>query len=301
MTATRIAFGLLLLCFITVSAAEPDDAELMNLLKQRVDTQRWATGVVLGISSPSGRRIVAYGQVDSNDPRSVGGDTVFEIASLTKVFTSLLLADMAVRGELSLHAPVATCLNSKSTGLPARNGKQIAFIDLATHSSGLPLRPTNLASQTGSNKYAGYTSAQLYQALSAFTLERDIGSSFEYSNWGYGLLGDALARCADTSYATLLHERITQPLGMSDTRLVPSAQMKSRAAVGHDEQFAPTTAGNFGVLEGAGGLYSTANDLIKFIEAFLGRRQTTLGPAMATMFAETRPGDNPSTRIGLGW
>jgi CubicO group peptidase (beta-lactamase class C family) len=301
MTAARIAFGPLLLFFITVSAAEPNDAELMSLLKQRVDTQRWATGVVLGISSPGGRRIVAYGQVDSNDPRSVGGDTVFEIASLTKVFTSLLLADMAVRGELSLQAPVATCLRSKSRDLPARNGKQIAFIDLATHSSGLPLRPTNLASQTGANKYAGYTSTQLYQALGAFTLERDIGSSFEYSNWGYGLLGDALARCADTSYAALLHERITQPLGMSDTRLVPSAQMKSRAAVGHDEQFAPTTAGDFGALEGAGGLYSTANDLIKFIEAFLGRRQTTLGPAMATMLAETRPGDNPSTRIGLGW
>lgn len=299
MFAARVVFGILLLCSSALAAAEPSDAALMALLKERVDDRRWATGVVLGITTPEGNRILSYGKFGIDDPRPVGGDTVFEVASLTKIFTALLLADMAERGEMEVDAPVATCLNGMK--LPSRNGRQIAFVDLATHSSGLPLRPTNLAAQSGPNKYAAYTNEQMYQGLSEFTLQRDIGSSFEYSNWGYGLLGDALARCVDTNYATLLNQRITGPLLMSDTRLAFSPQMKSRMATGHNERFEPTAPQGMGALEGAGGLYSTANDLIVFIEAVLGRKQTSLAPAMAKMLVPRRPGDDPRTQMALGW
>lgn len=298
MFAARVLFGFLLACSGALAAA-PDDATLMALLKERVDDRRWATGVVLGITAPTGNRLLSYGTFGIDDVRPVGGDTVFEVASLTKIFTALLLADMAERGKLKIDAPVTTCLGDAK--LPSRHGKQITFLDLATHSSGLPLRPTNLASQTGANKYAAYTTTQMFQGLSTYTLERDIGSSFEYSNWGYGLLGHALARCADTSYAALLHQRITGPLRMSDTQIALSAQMKSRMATGHNEQFAPVGPQDMGALVGAAGLFSTANDLLVLIESFVGRNQTALAPAMSRMLTPRRAGDDPSTQMGLGW
>ncbi len=126
---------------------------------------------------------------------------------------------------MKLDAPVSTCLPA-GTRVPQHGGKQITFIDLATHTSGLPLRPTNLASQTALNKYAGYTVEQLYQGLATFELPRDPGAAFEYSNWGFGLLGNALGHCAGKSYEALLAERVTRPLGMRDTMFVPSSALQ---------------------------------------------------------------------------
>ena len=115
--------------------------------------------------------------------------------------------------------------------LPEHGGRQITFVDLATHSSGLPLRPQNLASQTALNKYAGYTVEQLYRGLAGLRTTRDPGAAFEYSNWGFGLLGNALAHCAGKSYDALLAERVTGPLGMRDTMFGPERRTRSRLAV----------------------------------------------------------------------
>ena len=131
---------------------------------------------------------MSYGTLSVEDRRKVDGTTAFEIASLTKVFTALVLADMVNRERVKLDAPVSTCLPD-GTRVPQHGGKQITFLDLATHTSGLPLRPTNLASQTALNKYAGYTVAQLYQGLATFELPRDPGSAFEYRTGALGCSG----------------------------------------------------------------------------------------------------------------
>jgi CubicO group peptidase (beta-lactamase class C family) len=99
--------------------------------------------MVVGIVDPQGRRIVAYGGLDQGDQRSLNGDTIFEIGSITKVFTSLLLADLVQRGEVALADPVAKFLPSE-VKVPARGGRQITLRDLSTHSSGLPPFPSNL-------------------------------------------------------------------------------------------------------------------------------------------------------------
>src|SRR4029079_3204530 len=129
-----------------------------------------------------------------------------------------LLADMAMRAQVKLDSPVSTCLPDGAK-IPQHGGKQITFVDLATHSSGLPLRPANLASQAALNKYAGYTVEQLYQGLADFKLTRDPGSAFEYSNWGFGLFASALGYGAGggKSCAALLAERVTGPLKMQDS------------------------------------------------------------------------------------
>lgn len=277
-----------------------DEQALRTLLVERVDERKWGTAIVIGISSPQGRRIVSHGTLGLEDRRKVDGTTVFEIASLTKVLTALLLADMANRQRVKLDAPVSTCL-PEGVKVPQHGGKQITFLDLATHSSGLPLRPTNLTSQTGLNKYAGYTLEQLYQALATFELPREPGSAFEYSNWGFGLLGNALGHCAGMSYEALLAARVTGPLGMHDTMFVPSSSLRSRLATAYDDKLQPVPNQDLGALAGSGGLYSTVDDLLDFVELFLGRGPQPLAAAAAIMVEPQRPADDERNRMGLGW
>ncbi len=301
--SVRIWFAGLLLAIALTTAARAaviDEAALRALLVERIDARKWGTGIVVGISSPQGRRVVSYGTLSVNDSRKVDGATVFEIASLTKVLTALVLADMAATRELKLDAPVSTCLRA-SAKIPEHGGKQITFVDLATHSSGLPLRPTNLASQEALNKYAGYTVEQLYQGLASFTLPRDPGVQFEYSNWGFGLLANALAHCGGTSYEALLAQRVTKPLGMRDTMFDPTAAVRSRLASAYDAKLRPMPNEGLGALNGSGGLYSSVDDLLKFVELFLGRGPRPLTTAAATMVEPRRPGDDPQTRMALGW
>ena len=179
--------------------AMPTDSEIRQILFDRIDVQHQSVGIVVGVIGPEGRRVIAYGQLEKSDPRPLSGDTVFEIGSMTKVFTSLLLAGMVQRGEVALDDPVAKYLPAK-VKMPERNGRQITLVDLSTHTSGLPRLPTNMKPADPNNPYADYTVEQLYQFLSRYQLTRDIGSQYEYSNLGGGLLGHVLALRAGMSY-----------------------------------------------------------------------------------------------------
>jgi len=196
----------------------PSDADIRQILVDRVDAQHQSVGIVVGVIGPEGRRVIAYGHLEKGDSRALDGNTVFEIGSVTKVFTSLLLADMVQRGEVKLDDPVAKYLPA-NVKMPDRNGKAITLIDLATHTSGLPPLPANFNPKDPTNPYADYSVDQLYQFLSSYQLTRDIGSQYQYSNLGGGLLGHVLARRAGTDYETLVRSRICDPLGMKDTRI----------------------------------------------------------------------------------
>jgi Beta-lactamase class C and other penicillin binding proteins len=167
-----------------------------------------------------------------DDKRPVDGDTIFEIGSATKVFTSLLLADAVKRGEVALTDPVAKYLPAE-VKVPERAGRKITLVDLATHTSGLPSVPSNLAPKNPANPYAGYTVQQLYDFLSTYQLSRDIGAQYDYSNLGVGLLDNALSRRAGVDYETLVQTRITRPLGMKSTSIALSEEQKRRLASGH--------------------------------------------------------------------
>jgi CubicO group peptidase (beta-lactamase class C family) len=136
-----LALTLLLQCAFAQSIAS--DSEIRKTLVDRIDTYHRNVGIVVGVIEPQGRRIVAYGRIDKSDPRPVNGDTIFEIDSVTKVFTGLLLADMVQRGEVSLSDPVAKYL-PPGVKLPERRGRQINLLDLATHTSGLTSFPSNI-------------------------------------------------------------------------------------------------------------------------------------------------------------
>jgi CubicO group peptidase (beta-lactamase class C family) len=297
---------LLIACAASAAAAPPrsdlpSDREIHRMLATRVDVQHQATGVVVGIVEPRGRRVIAYGTRGLADKQPMTGDTVFEIGSITKLFTSLLLADLAARGELAIDDPVARYLPA-GVHVPERDGRPITLADLATHTAGLPLRPDNLVSSDPENKYAGYTIERLYEFLSGYALPRTPGTAYEYSNTGYGLLGHAVARKIGQTYEAAIRARITGPLGMADTRIAATPAMKARTAVGYTLELKPAPAWDFGALEGAGALRSTANDLMKLLDACLGYRKTALGPALRTTVATRRPGGmQPATHIALGW
>jgi D-alanyl-D-alanine-carboxypeptidase/D-alanyl-D-alanine-endopeptidase len=278
----------------------PSDSEIRKILAERIDKEHQSVGIVVGIIEPKGHRLVTYGGLDKGDPRPLSGDTVFEIGSVTKVFTSLLLADMVERGEVALADPVAKYLPA-SVKVPQRGGRAITLQDLATHTSGLPRLPANLTPKDQANPYADYSVEQLYQFLSTYELTRDIGSTYEYSNLGGGLLGHTLARRAGMDYETLVKTRICAPLEMTSTGITLTPEMKTRLAVGHDASMVPVPNWDLPTLAGAGALRSTANDMLSFIAANLGYKKSTLAPAMAAMLKIRRPTGSPGLDIALGW
>src|SRR5271156_2182391 len=256
--------------------------------------------MVAGVIGPSGRKVVSYGALEKGDPRVLSGDTVFEIGSATKVFTSVLLSDMVRRGEVALTDPVSKYLPA-GVGVPQRNGRQIALQDLATHTSGLPRLPANWKPKDEANPYSDYSVAQLYEFLSSYELSRDIGSQYEYSNLGAGLLGHVLALRAGLDYEALVRARITEPLGMKDTGIALSPEMKGRMAVGHDWKLTPVPNWDLPTLAGAGALRSNATDILTFLAANLGYTKTPLAPAMAAMLNVRRPTGTPGLEVALGW
>jgi CubicO group peptidase (beta-lactamase class C family) len=281
-------------------AQTPADSEILGILKQRVDEFHQSVGIVVGTIGPEGRKVVTYGSLEKGDSRVLNGDTVFEIGSVTKVFTSLLLSDMVQRGQVALTDPVSKYLPA-TVKMPQRDGKQITLQDLATHTSGLPRLPGNLKPKDFANPYADYTVAQMYEFLSSYELPRDIGSKYEYSNLGGGLLGHVLALRAGMDYEALLRARITGPLDMKNTGIALTPEMKAHLAPGHDGKMKTVANWDLPTLAGAGALRSTANDLLTFVAANLGYQKTPLAPAMAAMLDVRKPTGIPGVEVALAW
>src|SRR6266567_2800564 len=240
------------------------------------------TCMVIGLVDERGSKVFTAGKLDNGTGQEANGDTVFEIASITKTFTALLLVDMVERGEVKLDDPVAKYL-PESVKVPARDGKQITLLNLATHTAGLPRDPSNLTPGHGlpENAFADYTVEKLYAFLSSFTLDREPGSKFEYSNVGMALLGHILALKTGTNYEALVVERICRPLKMNSTRITLTPELQARLARGHDKLGKPAPNWDFQVYDGAGGLRSTANDLSKYVSAQAGITQSRLTPIAA--------------------
>lgn len=302
MTTRRLSLlfaGLILYC-ATAFTQIPSDPEIRKILADRVGSENLGIGIVVGVIDSNGRRVVTYGSLAKNDNRRLDGDTVFEIGSMTKVFTSLLLMDMARRGEVALTDPVSKYLPA-AVKVPERNNRQITLADISTQSSGLPRMPTNFNPKDPNNPYADYSVQQMYDFLSGYQLTRDIGSQYEYSNFAVGLLGHILALRAGMSYEELVHSRICDPLKMTSTRITLTPEMKARLAVGHSEALAPVANWDIPTLAGAGALRSTANDMLIFLAANLGYIKTPLAQAMADEVSIRRPTTIPNTEIAYAW
>jgi CubicO group peptidase (beta-lactamase class C family) len=275
------------------------DADINALLDKCVVQQKRAPGIVIGVVDDKGPRVFARGVRENGQTDPVDGDTLFEIGSVTKVFTALLLQEMVDSGEVTLNDPISKFL-PHGLETPMRKAKEITLVDLATQTSGLPRLPDNLNPKDPENPYADYTVEQLYAFLSRYELKRDIGRKFEYSNLGVGLLGHLLALRAGTNYEALVVRRVCDPLKMNSTRITLSTDLKSRLALGHNGMGLTVPNWDLPTLAGAGALRSTANDLLNFLAASSGLAKSVLSTAMLAT-QQPRASSGAGRMIGLIW
>ncbi|MER6302445.1 serine hydrolase domain-containing protein [Kitasatospora sp. NPDC001539] len=236
-----------------------------------------------------------------------GPRTLFEIGSVTKVFTSLLLARLILDDTVRLDEPLADVLGEGAV-VPARGGVPITLRHLATHTSGLPRLPRGMAVRAllRPNKpdpYAGCTAEAVLAGLARTRLRAVPGRGFRYSNLGVGLLGLALARRAGAEYGELVAREVGGPLGLVDTCLRPAAKQSERLAVGHSASGQPVPYWDLAAIPGMGGLLSTAADLSILLRAQLSAEREPdgpLAPAITTTRA-TRHRVNAFAWAHLGW
>ncbi|MBS1877183.1 MAG: beta-lactamase family protein [Acidobacteria bacterium] len=248
-------------------------------------------GVVVGVVRNGVRRVYAFGPVKN--------DSLFEIGSVTKTFTGLILARMAARGDVKLDEPVRELLPPGTAAKP--EGAEITLLDLTIQHSGLPRMPGNFRQTDPRNPYADYKPGDLYKYISSHGVAKPANPPFLYSNLGVGLLGQALANRAGLTYPALFKKEIADPLGLKDTTVALTSEQKARFAQGHDGQRRPTSAWDLDALAGAGALRSTAGDMLTYLEAQL---HPDKFPALAASMEQThvlRSDAGPGMRIGFGW
>jgi CubicO group peptidase (beta-lactamase class C family) len=192
-------------------------------------------GLVVGAVTAAGAQsVAAVGRTAAPDGPTPGADTLFELGSVTKVFTALLLAEAVTRGEVSLDTPVGDVL--PEVDVPTRDGVAITLEHLATHTAGLPNNPMPLLAAVrqswkarAGDPWEAIDRPALLKALAGTRLARTPGTGrIAYSNLGAGVLGHALVAAAGaTDYGELVQARICRPLGMTDTVLLPDASRRS--------------------------------------------------------------------------
>jgi CubicO group peptidase (beta-lactamase class C family) len=280
------------------------DRDLAAALKEGALASGTGGGVVIGVTQHGVRRIFAFG--------SVQDDSIFEIGSISKTFTALLLAQMVLQHQVTLDEPVRELLPAGTVAKPV--GAEITLLDLATQHSGLPRMPDNFHPADPEDPYADYHATNLYEYIAKHGVSKPADAVFNYSNLGVGLLGHALANRAAATYPDLLKAEITGPLKMHDTVVKLSPEQEKRFAPGHTAQHQTAHAWYLDSLAGAGAIRSTAGDMLTYLEAQMhpeatratGTRPLPISPegtmpAALQMCHELRADALPGMKIGLAW
>ena len=299
--------------------------KLKETIQSLVDNNnKTNAAIVIGLVDPNGTQFYGYGNMSNANPTTVDKDTIFAIGSITKVFTTILLADMVNRGLVNLDDPIEKYLPT-SVKVPIYNGQKITLENLATHTSGLSEFPSShcVSNFNGTDDDdedsiqarlffiecdKNYTFDQLYQDLSNTILIREPGLKFEYSTFGISLLGHILALKSGMSYDRLVEERILNVLGMNSTSIVLSDAQKSRLAIGHLNGQELPFWNTSRPIAPAGGLHSSVADMLKFASANLGLIDTKINNAMKEshiIIHDSRLGkafsNNYTAYVSLGW
>lgn len=266
-----------------ICATQPSE----TVLKEKVDQiasyfldRDWGVGMVIGVIDNNESYTFKYGIMSDDNKNMPDENTVFEIGSVTKVFTALLSVDMAEEGIISLNDPVKKYL-PEAVNVPRMGDREITFADISTHYSGLPRIATNMDTSKGLNDpYAEYTIKDLYSFLSLYKLKYGPGEKYEYSNLGMGLLSHVLSLAGKKKFEQLLTEHILQPLKMNNTGIILTTSFKKNMAIGHNYDLVQTDPWYFNVHEGCGALKSTVNDLMKFLKAQITKNNGQLASAI---------------------
>ncbi|MGK5632162.1 serine hydrolase domain-containing protein [Streptomyces sp. URMC 123] len=240
-----------------------------GLLAALAEAAPGASAVALAVRRGPERTVLAHGSTALRHGAAARPDTRFEIGSLTKTFTALLLAEMVARGEVAYDDPITRFLPRSAA--PRSRGSPITLVHLATHTSGLPRLPAGLlrgaARAWFSNPYADYSAADLRRALADTRPRAAPGTRVRYSNFGVGLLGELLAHAAHGpggDYARLLTERVLAPLGLTHTGCDTGQPQATGYWHGR-----PRPAWRMPAMPGAGAARSSARDLLVVLDGLI--------------------------------
>jgi serine-type D-Ala-D-Ala carboxypeptidase/endopeptidase len=279
------------------------DAEFAPVVKDGLLRGSTGCGVVIGVIDHGERRVFTYG--------AARADSIFEIGSVTKTFTALALAQLAVQRKVSLDEPLRPILFPDITAKP--DEAEITLLDLATHRSGLPSVPDNLVPKDPSNPFSDYDRVALHDFLVRHGTAKPADAKYLYSSMGIGLLGYALAQRAGVPYPQLIRTEITEPLRMNDTVFALSPDQERRLIQGHGATLDAADAGSRegGIFAGAIGAKSTAEDLLRWLDANLhpdryasGAAPGSPGATLPAAFAldhQLRGVVKPNTEVAFSW
>jgi CubicO group peptidase (beta-lactamase class C family) len=297
----RLAFCLpfLLGMFSTSSYAEIDPQRIDELVAPYLENDV-VTGLTVGVIHDGQQLSQGYGQLSPDDSRQPDGNTVYEIGSMSKVFTGILLGDAVTRKEITLDQPIQELLPD-NVQLKIKD-EPILIRHLSTHTSGLPRMPSNIKSSDPNNPYADYSTEQLHDYLDGYQPRLAPEAETLYSNLAAGFLGNLLARHAGVSYDELLKQRITTPLKMTDTSVDFTPAMKERLAPPLLGDGTTSFNWDFDALAGAGGIRSTVDDMLRFMQAQLDPPAGALGQAINLAWkVHWKPQQEGEFAMGLGW
>jgi serine-type D-Ala-D-Ala carboxypeptidase/endopeptidase len=259
-------------------------------------------GVTIGVIRQGISRVFSFGIARPN--------SVFEIGSITKTFTGLILAQMVEQDKVRLNQSVREML-PPGTVTPAAT-QEVTLLDLATHHSGLPRMPDNFKHADMVNPYVDYKAEDLFAFLTKNGLQKPTGAPFRYSNLGFAVLGEALSLKSGMTYEKLLEAEITKPLGMKETELTLSPASKVHLIPGYNDGHL-AIPWDFDAFAGAGSIRSTASDMLIYLEANLhperlvadgltsGETGTLATAINLSQQVQDDAGTNRHMRIALGW
>jgi len=288
----------------TTKSTIPEIAELQTF-KEDVDQMGnqlvkdgWMTSLSIGLIHPGGVEYYNYGVLNKETSRSPSKDSIYEIGSVSKVFTCLLLAEKVQRAEIALDAPLQDWALQDWT-LPFGDETRISAQHLCTHSSGLPRLPSGFTPSDFNNPYAEYTVDMLQASLGATKLAAKPGTKVEYSNLGLGLLGYALTQQTKKSYEAALQETIAGPMNMKRTTVDVVPENLALVAQGYGMAGEAVPDWDMPVLIGMGEINSTTEDMLTFLSMQLSPPETVLGKAIqSTQKPQMSRRDG---FLGLGW
>ncbi len=286
---------------ISVLPAKRSESELLKSKISEFVKGKSRMGLIIGLIRGGKRFTFSYGHKSKEDKNPPDEHTVFEIGSITKTFTGVILADMILKKELYDTDPVSKFISKEKLKLPETDGKEITLKDLAMHISGIPAMPDNLGDfRKKENPFSDYTPEKMFESLNRCKLDFPTGTKHRYSNSGFGLLGYILAEKSGLTYEKLVNERIFKPLGMKNSSLELTDAQKKNIASGYNltlekKSFWNTTD----ILNGSGFIKSDLSDMFLYLEAVMGK-DSSLKSAFELASSEQRDG-YPGTWIGYGW
>ncbi|NER12280.1 serine hydrolase [Leptobacterium flavescens] len=288
-------FVTLLFLLLTFPVFSQISEDVKSEIRKRVDTGI-NPSIVLGVWTPQSEDYYVYGYADKEKNVKAGEETLYEIGSITKTFTALLLARYVDEGSIKLSDAVDSFLPD---GIRLRDdeGNVITLEQLSTHTSGLPRLPNNMKSLYTANPYQDYGRKELFEFLKSYKAG-NIGKDFAYSNLAVGLLGEALALHKKGDYKELIQKDILDVLGLKNTYFEIPEEAQSKFATGYAGE-KPTSAWDFQAIAAAGALRADIRDLVKYGRSYLDKGNSL----KSAMELTSKPyfTDKNGLGHGLGW